>query len=195
MFNIFPISIGDVLRNSGITVNKDMEYFFYEKEIYFLNSCISENFVKNILRLDFSEFLNSVFSEFFKNTDVLNDKVLKVNDALLKSENRTDAINKISVLFNDNADYLIFPPLKTDYLCYKVFFRCASNWYNRYFNKEDFQFAEEKLRNCTILKLFNNDKFLLLDILKNALNDKQKYSEKYRIQRIMDNLITELRES
>ena len=113
MFNIFPISIGDVLQNSGITVNKDMEYFFYEKEIYFLNSCISENFVKNILRLDFSEFLNSVFSECFKNTDVLNDKVLKVNDALLKSENRTDAINKISMLFNDNADYLIFPPLKT----------------------------------------------------------------------------------
>ena len=61
-----------------------MEYFFYEKQIYFLNSCISENFVKNILRLDFSEFLNSVFSEYFKNTDVLNDKVLKVNDALLK---------------------------------------------------------------------------------------------------------------
>lgn len=195
MFNIFPISIGDVLHNSGIAVNKDMEYFFYEKEIYFLNSCISENFVKNILRLDFSEFLNSVFSEYFKNTDVLNDKVLKVNDALLKSENRTDALNKISMLFNDNADYLIFPPLKTDYLCYKVCFRCASNWYNRYFNKEDFQFVEEKLRNCTILKLFNNDKFLLLDILKNALNDKQNYSEKYRIQRIMDNLITDLRES
>lgn len=195
MFNIFPISIGDVLQNSGIAVNKDMEYFFYEKEIYFLNSCISENFVKNILRLDFSEFLNSVFSEYFKNTDVLNDKVLKVNDALLKSENRTDALNKISMLFNDNADYLIFPPLKTDYLCYKVCFRCASNWYNRYFNKEDFQFVEEKLRNCTILKLFNNDKFLLLDILKNALNDKQNYSEKYRIQRIMDNLITDLRES
>lgn len=195
MFNIFPISIGDVLQNSGIAVNKDMEYFFYEKEIYFLNSCISENFVKNILRLDFSEFLNSVFSEYFKNTDVLNDKVLKVNDALLKSENRTNAINKISVLFNDNADYLIFPPLKTDYLCYKVYLRCASNWYNRYFDKEDFQFVEEKLRNCTILKLFNNDKFLLLDILKNALNDKQNYSEKYRIQRIMDNLITELRES
>ena len=195
MYNIFPISIGDVLQNSGIAVNKDMEYFFYEKEIYFLNSCISENFVKNILRLDFSEFLNSVFSEYFKNTDVLNDKVLKVNDALLKSENRTNAINKISVLFNDNADYLIFPPLKTDYLCYKVCFRCASNWYNRYFNKEDFQFVEEKLRNCTIVKLFNNDKFLLLDILKNALNDKQNYSEKYRIQRIMDNLITELRES
>ena len=195
MFNIFPISIGDVLQNSGITVNKDMEYFFYEKEMYFLNSCISENFVKNILRLDFSEFLNSVFSEHFKNTDVLNDKVLKVNDALLKSENRTDAINKISVLFNDNANYLIFPPLKTDYLCYKVCFRCASQWYNRYFDKEDFQFVEEKLRNCTILKLFNNDKFLLLDILKNALNDKQNYSDKYRIQRIMDELITELRES
>ena len=195
MFNIFPISIGDVLQNSGIALNKDMEYFFYGKEIYFLNSCISENFVKNILRLDFSEFLNSVFSEYFKNTDVLNDKVLKVNDALLKSENRTDAINKISMLFNDNADYLIFPPLKTDYLYYKVFFRCALQWYNRYFDKEDFQFAEEKLRNCAILKLFNNDKFLLLDILKNALNDKQKYSEKYRIQRIMDNLITELRES
>ena len=91
--------------------------------------------------------------------------------------------------------HLIFPPLKTVHLCYKVYFRCASQWYNRYFNKEDFQFAEEKLRNCTILKLFNNDKFLLLDILKNALNNKQNYSEKYRIQRIMDNLITELRES
>ena len=76
MFNIFPISIGDVLQNSGIAVNKDMEYFFTDKQIYFLNSCISENFVKNILRLDFSEFLNSVFSEYFKNTDVLNDKVL-----------------------------------------------------------------------------------------------------------------------
>lgn len=195
MYNIFSISIGDVLQNSGIAVNKDMEYFFYEKEIYFLNSCISENFVKNILRLNFSEFLNSVFSEYFKNTDVLNDKVLKVNNALLKSENRANVINKISMLFNDNADYLIFPPLKTDYLCYKVFFRCTSNWYNRYFNKEDFQFVEEKLRNCTILKLFNNDKYLLLDILKNALNDKQNNSEKHRIQRIMDNLTIDLQES
>lgn len=195
MFNIFPISIGDVLQNSGIAVNKDMEYFFYEKEIYFLNSCISENFVKNILRLNFSEFLNSVFSEYFKNTDVLNDKVLKVNDALLKSENRANTINKISMLFNDNANYLIFPPLKTDYLCYKVYFRCASRWYNRYFDKEDFQFVEEKLRNCTILKLFNNDKYLLLDILKNALNSKQNNSVKHRIQRIMNSLVIDLQES
>lgn len=195
MFNIFPISIGDVLQNSGITVNNEMEYFFYEKKIYFLNSCISENFVKNILRLNFSEFLNSVFSEYFKNTDVLNDKVLKINNALLKSENRVNAINKISMLFNDNADYLIFPPLKTDYLYYKVYFRCSSNWCNRYIDKEDFQFVEEKLRNCTILKLFNNDKYLLLDILKNALNDKQNNSEKCRIQRIMNNLVTDLQES
>ena len=56
MYNIFSISIGDVLQNSGIAVNKDMEYFFYEKEIYFLNSCISENFVKNILRYWYSKW-------------------------------------------------------------------------------------------------------------------------------------------
>lgn len=194
MQNIFSISVGDVLKNSGIAVN-NMEYFFYEKEMYFLNSCISEKFVNNILRLNFSEFVNSVFPEYFKNTDTLNDKVLKINNALLKSENRENALNKISMLFNDNVDYLIFPPLKTDYICYKVYFRCASNWYNRYFNKEDFQFVEEKLRNCTILKLFNNDKYLLLDILKNALNNEQNNSEKYRIQRIMDDLITDLDES
>lgn len=194
MYNVFSISVGDVLKNSGIAVN-NMEYFFYEKEMYFLNSCISEKFVNNILRLNFSEFVNSVFPEYFKNTDILNDKVLKINNALLKSENRENALNKISMLFNDNVDYLIFPPLKTDYICYKVYFRCASNWYNRYFNKEDFQFVEEKLRNCTILKLFNNDKYLLLDILKNALNGKQSNSEKHRIQRIMDDLITDLDES
>lgn len=194
MYNVFSISVGDVLKNSGIAVN-NMEYFFYEKEMYFLNSCISEKFVNNILRLNFSEFVNSVFPEYFKNTDTLNDKVLKINNALLNGENRENALNKISMLFNDNVDYLIFPPLKTDYICYKVYFRCASNWYNRYFNKEDFQFVEEKLRNCTILKLFNNDKYLLLDILKNALNNEQNNSEKYRIQRIMDDLITDLDES
>ena len=50
MFNIFPISIGDVLQNSGIEVNKDMEYFFTDKHPFifvpkgtYLSGCFLRN--------------------------------------------------------------------------------------------------------------------------------------------------------
>lgn len=191
---IFSISIGDVLQNSGIIHYNKPEYFIYSKETYFLNSCITEKFVRNILKTDFSDFLDSVFSGYFENSDTLDDKVLKVNDALLNSAKRTSALNKITEYFNDNIEYLMFPLSEPDYLFYKVYFRCGSKWYFRFFNSEEFQYTEEKIRNCTTLKLFKDDKYLLLDILKNALNslstlNDEENSDKLRIQRIMQSLL------
>lgn len=196
MYNIFSISIGDVLQKSGFKVPS--EYFIYGKELYFVNSCISEKFIENVLDLEFSEFINCTFKEYFEKSDSFDCKIQKINDALLKHENRLKTIDEISkklnAYFDEYDDYLLFPPEKTDYLYYKMYFRRDNMWLSMYINKEDFQFAEEKIRNCTILKLFNDDEYLLLKILKNTLNGKTTFDKQdlHRIRQITNSLEVQL---